>query len=70
MRELVDAAARGLGTTALIEHDADASTEDCFLNSKWMSALDADAARRELGFTHPPLGAWLTQLTHAWLSRL
>lgn len=69
VRDLVDAAARGLGTTAQLAHDETATTDDCFLNSKWMSALDATAARRELGFTHPPLDAWLAQLTHAWISR-
>ena len=68
--ELVDAAARSLGTTAVIRPEQTATTDECFLNSKWMSALDASAARRDLAFTHPPLDGWLAQLTHAWLSRL
>jgi hypothetical protein len=46
-----------------------ATLDDCFLNSKWMSALDASAARNSWGFTHPPLKEWLARVAHGWISR-
>lgn len=68
--DLVHHVGRVLGVTPRIDEDATATTDDCFLNSRWMSALDASAAHRELGFVHPPLSAWLPQFAHGWAARL
>lgn len=67
---LVERAARQLGVAPRIVEDENASRDDCFLNARWMSALDASAARRELGFVHPPSEVWLPQVFSAWLARL
>ncbi len=67
--QFVEHAARAVGATPRIVTDEEATLEDCFLNSKWMSALDASAARREWGFTHPPLQEWLARVAHGWISR-
>ncbi len=68
--DLVHHVGRVLGVTPTIIEDPQATTDDCFLNSRWMSALDASAAHRELGFVHPPLETWLPQFAHGWSARL
>jgi nucleoside-diphosphate-sugar epimerase len=67
--QFVEHAARVVGTTPRIVSDENATLEHCFLNSKWMSALDASAARNAWGFTHPPLLEWLGRVAHGWISR-
>lgn len=69
-REFIETAAAQLGVTATISVDPEATSEQCFLNSKWMSALDACAAREVLGFKHPLLEEWLSQAFAAWVARL
>ena len=69
-REFIEAAGAQLGVTAKLEVDAEATSERCFLNSKWMSALDASEARQHLGFQHEPLERWLPQAFSAWTARL
>lgn len=69
-REFIEAAAAQLGVVAKIAVDAEATSEHCFLNSKWMSALDASEARQVLGFQHEPLERWLPQAFSAWAARL
>ena len=68
--EFVHHVGRVLGVSPTIVDDPNATTDDCFLNSKWMSALDASAAQRELGFVHDPLEQWLPQFAHGWSARL
>jgi hypothetical protein len=55
---------------ARITLDPNATTEACFLNSKWMSALDASDARNHLGFGHEPLAHWLPSVFSAFVARL
>jgi nucleoside-diphosphate-sugar epimerase len=40
-----------------------------FVNSRWMSALDATLANQTLGFVHEPLEAWLPQVVHGFMAR-
>lgn len=68
--QFIERAAAQLGVTANIEIDPNANTDACFLNSRWMSALDASEARAQLGFTHEPLERWLPGVFSAWLARL
>ncbi len=67
--QFLEHAARAVGATPRIVSDEAANLEDCFLNSKWMSALDASAARNAWGFTHPPLQEWMARVAHGWISR-
>lgn len=68
--EFVQHTARQLGVEARIVEEPTAGVDACFLNSRWMSALDASLAHRELGFTHPPLATWFPQVFHALTARL
>lgn len=67
--QFVEAAAHAVGAKAEIVKDEAGLVEHCFLNSKWMSALDASAARNARGFPPPPLHDWLARVAHGWLSR-
>lgn len=69
-REFIERAAAQLGVTPQLVVAAHATPNDCFLNSRWMSALDASDAVSQLGFVHEPLERWLPQVFAAWLARL
>jgi nucleoside-diphosphate-sugar epimerase len=70
VRRLLECAAATIGAPLRLELDPEATTSDCFLNSRWMSALDPSDAVAQLGFTHEPLETWLGHVASAWLARL
>lgn len=41
----------------------------CVVNSRWMSALDASLAEKQLSFVHEPIDVWLPGVVHALISR-
>ncbi|MFT3706376.1 MAG: epimerase [Archangium sp.] len=68
--QFIERAAAQLGVTPNIEIDPSANTDACFLNSRWMSALDPSDARNHLGFAHEAMDRWLPGIFSSWLARL
>lgn len=76
-RGFVEAVARAFGASPTVRVVSVAAlraagldpSAACSVNSAWMSALDASAAKRDLGFVHPPLEAWLPRAVHATITR-
>lgn len=68
-RGFVEEISRAFGATPHFELRDHEAVPSLFVNSRWMSALDASLAQRELGFVHEPLGVWLPQVLHALVSR-